>query len=325
MSKVSVIIPNYNHAAYLRQRIQSVLNQTYLDFEVIILDDCSTDDSRTVIDEFRNDSRISRVVYNEINSGSTFRQWNKGIEFCNADIIWIAESDDFAHPDFLSALVPQMVVNKNVGISYCQSYKVNSANKVTGTWKEYTDDLNQTKFAADFSMSGIDYIKQFLIHRNTIPNASAVVFRKKFYQLSGGAEPGIKYCSDWLTWLKILLMSDVVYVSEPLNYFRYHEESVIANAIRNIDSNRYTEQYGRTMRERFHQYLQDNYPIESGITSANCNYIFKEHGSEGLFDIQNRKLVSGWKKIGKSLYSSDAKWYYMKSGLRQSVKHVLGI
>jgi GT2 family glycosyltransferase len=69
MPTVSVIIPNYNHAAYLRQRIDSVLRQTYQDFEVILMDDCSTDDSRLIISEYANDPRM-RIELNKTNSGA---------------------------------------------------------------------------------------------------------------------------------------------------------------------------------------------------------------------------------------------------------------
>lgn len=70
---VSIIIPNYNHAPFLKERIDSVLNQTYDNFEVIILDDKSTDNSKEVIEVYRSHPRISQIVYNEENSGSTFK------------------------------------------------------------------------------------------------------------------------------------------------------------------------------------------------------------------------------------------------------------
>ena len=95
MPTVSVIVPNYNHARYLRQRIESVLGQTYQDFEVILLDDCSTDESRSVLGEYAKDPRV-RIEFNEKNSGSTFKQWNKGVRLARGEYIWIAESDDYA-------------------------------------------------------------------------------------------------------------------------------------------------------------------------------------------------------------------------------------
>lgn len=77
---VSVIVPNYNHARFLEERMESVLGQTYQNIEVIILDDCSTDNSREVIEKYRNNPKVAKIVYNDANSGSPFRQWKKGME-----------------------------------------------------------------------------------------------------------------------------------------------------------------------------------------------------------------------------------------------------
>src|SRR5690349_21422462 len=121
LPKVSVIIPNYNHANYLGQRMDSVLNQTYTNFEVIILDDCSTDSSRDVIERFRNDSHISHIVFNETNTGSPFLQWQKGIALAKGEWIWIAESDDSADKHFLEKFVNALQGQQNIGLIYCDS------------------------------------------------------------------------------------------------------------------------------------------------------------------------------------------------------------
>ena len=102
---VSVIIPNYNHARYLDERMQSVLGQTYQNIEVIILDDCSTDNSREVIERYRNDPKVTSIVYNDSNTGKPFQQWNKGIGLAAGDIIWLAESDDTCDAEMLERLV----------------------------------------------------------------------------------------------------------------------------------------------------------------------------------------------------------------------------
>ena len=73
---ISVIIPNYNHARYLDARLESVLNQTFRDYEVIILDDKSNDNSLEVIDRYKNNPLITQIVINEENSGSPFNQWS---------------------------------------------------------------------------------------------------------------------------------------------------------------------------------------------------------------------------------------------------------
>ena len=102
---VSVIVPNYNHARFLDERMESILGQTYQNFEVIILDDVSTDNSREVIEKYRNDPRVSQIVYNDENSGSPFKQWNKGFRLAEGELVWIAESDDSCERMMLERLV----------------------------------------------------------------------------------------------------------------------------------------------------------------------------------------------------------------------------
>src|SRR5690348_1753899 len=105
MPKVSVIIPNYNHAQYLNQRIDSVLKQTYSDFEVIILDDYSIDNSRDIIEQYRTNKKVSAIIYNEINSGNPFQQWDKGIQLAQGEYIWFAESDDWCELNLLETVM----------------------------------------------------------------------------------------------------------------------------------------------------------------------------------------------------------------------------
>ena len=80
MPLVTVVIPNFNHALYLPKRIESVLNQSFANIELILLDDCSNDNSRAVMERYaEQDARIS-LLFNETNSGNTFRQWDKGLK-----------------------------------------------------------------------------------------------------------------------------------------------------------------------------------------------------------------------------------------------------
>ena len=102
---VSVIIPNYNYAHYLEERMDSVLNQTFQDFEIIILDDASTDGSIKVIEKYKSHPKIASVVINGSNSGSPFKQWKKGIQLARGKYIWIVEADDVADLSFLETTV----------------------------------------------------------------------------------------------------------------------------------------------------------------------------------------------------------------------------
>ena len=91
---VSVVIPNYNHGKYLRERIDSVLAQSFQDFEIIILDDKSTDDSLSIINEYKDNPHVAHIIVNEQNTGNPFIQWEHGISLAQGEYIWIAESDD---------------------------------------------------------------------------------------------------------------------------------------------------------------------------------------------------------------------------------------
>ena len=231
--KVTVIIPNYNHARYLPQRIESVLNQTFQDIEVILMDDCSPDDSPSIIAAYAaSDARI-RVVLNEHNSGSTFKQWNKGIAQARGTYVWLAESDDYADPGLLAALVARLDADPRVGLAYCDSYSVDEHNKLMpqGTWEPFLAELDDQLWKHDFTQPGLELVRRFMSYRNIIPNASAVVLRRSTLLAVGPAEESYRVLGDWLFWAKILSVSYISYVAQPLNYFRTHRNNVRSKTI----------------------------------------------------------------------------------------------
>lgn len=225
--KVSIIVPNYNHARFLEQRIHSVLNQTYQDFEVILLDDASTDHSREIIARFASDPRV-RTEFNPSNSRSPFRQWNKGLRLARGEYAWIAEADDDADLRLLERLVAVLDSHPNVGLVYCQSNVIDEQGRVLLRCDKWTEFLDATRWRSDFINEGGDECARYLIHTCTIPNASAVLFRRALYERAGFADETMRYSADWLMWVSILLGSDVAFVAEPLNRFRRHGTSVSA-------------------------------------------------------------------------------------------------
>ncbi|WP_299017199.1 glycosyltransferase family 2 protein [uncultured Polaribacter sp.] len=235
---VSVIVPNYNHAAFLKERLDSVFNQTFQDFEVILLDDCSTDDSIEILSNYALQPKVTHCVFNERNTGNTFSQWNKGLALAKGEFIWIAESDDFCDVNLLQELLKPMKQNENIVLSYCQSNRVNCESLNTGDWLSHTDDLDKELFLSDFIMKGNDFIENFLIFKNVIPNASAVIFRrdevfKKIKKLNQSSY--LKYCGDWLFYIQLVVNKEICYNSKKLNSFRYHNRSVIASAKKTND------------------------------------------------------------------------------------------
>jgi len=226
--KVTVIIPNYNHSRFLEKRIQSVLNQTYQDFEIIYLDDASTDDSHEVFAKFAGEKRI-RTIYNQVNSGSPFKQWNKGIREAKGEYVWIAESDDYADKHLLAELVNRLDKHPTVGIAYCQSWKVDENDNILSCFQEWTADLDEQRWKKDFVNNGKDECSRYLIFKCILPNASAALIRRSVYEKVGGIDEKMRVAGDWMLWAKMLLVSDISFVAEPLNYYRKHGKSVTSN------------------------------------------------------------------------------------------------
>lgn len=221
---VSVIIPNYNHARFLDERIQSVLNQTYQNFEVIILDDKSTDNSVEVINKYKNNPHVSHVVVNEENSGSTFKQWHKGFELAKGEIIWIAESDDSCEKSFLETLVRGYVDN-NAVIAFCRSYKYD----IHGNKSILPQ---QAIFPWDIVMQGKSFISKYMIDGNSVVNASSVIFNRNIAMTIDKQYMTMRSAGDWLFWIQLMEQGNVYFCTKELNYFRQHETNTTPKMFR---------------------------------------------------------------------------------------------
>jgi len=223
--RVSVIIPNYNHARFLRRRIESVLRQTYQNFELVLLDDCSTDESRSILLEHADDARV-RIEFNDKNSGSTFKQWNKGVRLARGEYVWIAESDDYADERLLERLVTVLEAGPTVTFAYCRSWRISEDDQRDGYADYYLDYLDPYRWTADFCADGHEECRNYFVSINPVPNASAVVFRKAIYECVGGADESLRLCGDWKLWAAMALAGNIAYLGDPLNYYRSHDASI---------------------------------------------------------------------------------------------------
>lgn len=292
---ISIIVPNYNHQNYLKQRLDSIFNQTYQNFEVILLDDFSTDQSRAIFLEYSLNQKVSHCIFNDRNSKNTFRQWQKGIELAKGDFIWIAESDDYCDPDFLTKTIKPLIENKNIALSYCQSNRVNYKGEITGTWASQTDNIPLKPFAKDFELDGNLFIEKYLIFNNVIPNVSAVVMRRDILLSFGKSliEEDIKYCADWLLYFKVLLNHKINFLAEPLNNFRFHSESVIGNAVKN--ENRISIiNIDIEMRKRMVSFLKNNKPTNYfAIVNNNEAALNEMLYEKAVINIHNNQRLRG--------------------------------
>lgn len=221
---VSVIVPNYCHSKYLDQRLQSILDQTYQNFELIILDDASPDNgaSKTVIEKYRNNPHVSHIVYNEVNSGSTFKQWNKGFALAKGELIWIAESDDFCEPTLLENLVQEFEHDKDLVLAYSLSQNVDDSGNVIPNKNRIPRRVTR--------LNGRCYIKKYMTYSNHCCNASACLFRKSVLAKIPQLYTTYKAGGDMLFWICIAECGNIAIVNRRLNYFRQHNHKVTSNS-----------------------------------------------------------------------------------------------
>lgn len=225
---VSVVIPNYNHKKYLKQRIDSVLSQTFTNFEVILLDDCSTDNSQQLLLSYKDNPHISYISLGTKNSGSPFFQWEKGVRLAKGKYLWIAESDDCASPDFLAATVEQMELHPDAQLCITGSYIIDSNNNPiqTNEFDNWEVDGKSYLFPSD------DYLISRMLGQNTVYNASMVLFRKNgcISNISSRYRE-MHYCGDWLFWVEQIRKGNIIEIHQKLNYFRKHGDNTTIKGI----------------------------------------------------------------------------------------------
>ena len=211
---VSVIVPNYNHAPYLKQRIDSILNQTYQDFELILLDDCSSDKSRDIIESYRTNPHVSQIIYNDTNSGTPFLQWDKGIRLAKGKWIWIAESDDWADKNFLETLMQVAKEHPECGILFSMArYMLNGELK----WAPVCD--NRT-----YLYSGEKFNSEHMLFGNQIYNVSMMIFRKALYEhVHPDSFIHMHLCGDWMCYTQLCKDTYVAHVNRLLSNYRVHD------------------------------------------------------------------------------------------------------
>ena len=220
--QVSIIFTSYNHKEFLEQALDSLLNQTFKDFELIIVDDCSTDGSQDILKSY-DDPRI-RLFLNEKNSGSYVKSSNYGASKAVAPYMLFAQCDDWAEPTQLETLMNRMLTH-NVGVVYSCSNMVDEAGHILGT--DYDGRLQsfKTLCSSDSVIKKKDAMF-FLLDSCIIPNLSAALIKKSCYEQLGGLSDNYLVLADWDFWLRMSLITDFYYIREPLNNFRQHSTTI---------------------------------------------------------------------------------------------------
>lgn len=220
MPKVSVIVPCYNHASYLKRRVDSLLSQTYQDFEIILLDDCSSDGSVEILRSYENNPKVSHIVINKSNSGSPFKQWDKGFSLAMGEYIWIAESDDWCENTLLETLVPALDNNPQIMLSFCQCQLID----------ENRNKLYKTSLK-DNIIQGEDFVRRYMFGDMVIVNAGMAVFRKSALDGIDRTYTTMKAAGDWRFWIEIAIKGNVAISGQTLAYCFRHSGTVTSKSV----------------------------------------------------------------------------------------------
>jgi glycosyltransferase involved in cell wall biosynthesis len=197
-----------------------VFGQSFQDFEVILLDDASTDGSQELLKTYSNHPKVSHIVLNETNSGSPFRQWTKGITLTKGVFIWIAESDDYSDKQFLEETVKVLNVDEQLGMVFTDTIKVDEHEMPLGL---ASDNSIFNELKAHNNIINRYNLSTFLIKNLVILNVSSVLFRREaLLKLDFSTLVTFKNTGDRFTYLSIAFEHHIKYIDVPLNYLRLH-------------------------------------------------------------------------------------------------------
>ena len=265
---VSVIVPNYNHGQFLKKRLDSIYSQSYGNFEVILLDDCSTDNSREILMFYQKKySTNTTILFNSENSGGVFNQWKKGIAIAKGEFIWIAESDDYCSNNFLSSVIPAFE-DESVMISFCRSIFVKNGKQVW-TQEEYLHDIPYN-WHKSFTETAHNLVNKGFGFKNIIPNVSSAVFRNTGFEtiINNMQWYKLKLCGDWIFYLDLIKGGKLAYTSSAQNFYRLHDH--------NTSSDIQKEEIYYEEHQLVSMYIAQNYRVENAIFNKQRE-ILKNH------------------------------------------------
>ena len=220
---VTVVVASYNHAEFLMQRMESLIAQTYQDLEILVIDDCSTDNSIEVLRGYQSHPKVNLVVREK--NGGWVTVSNQGLEMATGEFVIFANCDDDCDPRMIQRLVDAMKDNPTAGIAFCRSLLVDEHDKLLGDDFIVREPSFRARCATDILLTRAE-MGRFLLHSCVIPNLSAALIRRKCFASVGNLSSSYRVCCDWDLFFRIVARYDVAYVAEPLNRFRQHKSTI---------------------------------------------------------------------------------------------------
>jgi glycosyltransferase involved in cell wall biosynthesis len=214
MAQFSVVMPCFNHSLFVGESMEAVLAQSIDDLELIVVDDCSRDGSREVIERYVKSDRRVRAIYHESNLGAS-RSRNDGIRAARGEYLAFCDADDVWIPTKLARQLEMLEAHPMHDVAYCDAKIIDEHGQETGEL-----------FSKEFPVPGDGSGRLFeqLCTRNFI-NMQTAVLRRACLGDSGSFDEKIKWVEDWWFWLKISYGHSFIYTSETLAKYRVHQKS----------------------------------------------------------------------------------------------------
>ncbi|GBD86467.1 UDP-Glc:alpha-D-GlcNAc-diphosphoundecaprenol beta-1,3-glucosyltransferase WfgD [bacterium BMS3Abin03] len=210
---ISIILAAYNGSQYIREQLDSLLHQTCNDYEIIIIDDCSDDNTYEMVKNFfaNINNKNVQLIRNEENLGPT-KSFEKGIKLCNGKYIAFCDQDDVWMPNKLSVLL-ETIENEKSDLVFAQSYLLNSGRK---TGKRYPP------------IRKAGNLFNQLLYNNA--RGATMLVRKDFIERILPFSPYDIY-DKWI-YFSALCSGKISFVNEPLDYYRIHSKNYVGNQFR---------------------------------------------------------------------------------------------
>jgi glycosyltransferase involved in cell wall biosynthesis len=220
MPRVSFVVPCFKLAHLLGDCVGSILSQTFSDLEVIVMDDCSPDNTAEVTASFQ-DPRV-RYVRNERNLGH-LRNYNAGIELARGEYVWMISADDRLRvPYVLERFVRVMDEQPGVGFVFCPAVVFDGTTE---------GEVTSSHGSSDVLFRNREFLRR-LLQANCVP-APAGMVRSSAYKRTGLFPLDLPFAGDWYLWLALSLYFDVAYLAEPMVNYRVHDLNMTKTCLRN--------------------------------------------------------------------------------------------
>jgi glycosyltransferase involved in cell wall biosynthesis len=210
MPLVSVFIPVFNGEKTIRETIESVLNQTLTDFELVVINDGSQDGTLDIVERIP-DSRIQ--VFSYPNAGQSTSR-NRGIEIAKGDYISFIDADDLWTPDKLEAQLQALQANPKAGVAY--------------SWTDWIDESSQLLGKGSYNTEQGEVFTKLLLN-DFVANGSNVLIRRQALTEVGGFDPSVTPAEDWDLWLRLAARYEFVAVRSPQILYRISPNSASFN------------------------------------------------------------------------------------------------